>query len=198
MIGVTLFILVTPISSRQIQGPNLTDDARRAAASADDKAATLEGRQAALKELLQAAELFRASKERTEAARVFNRIGRLQLLLNDPEAALASHQTALRLLNAKPNTQVEVDALNGVAAAHIRLQKLHDAEPILRRALRQSKDSQYEAGRAQALLSLSEVQNYQDHVEGLRTARTALAISRKTYCQKRLSIIRTPCNSGET
>jgi hypothetical protein len=68
------------------------DAARQVASAADDNASTLEGRQAARKKLEEAAELFLNAGEAVETARVLNRLGRLQLILDAPEAAIETHQ----------------------------------------------------------------------------------------------------------
>src|SRR5438046_1319560 len=81
-----------------IQSPTTTEEAHQKSATADDHASTLEGRQSALRQLQEAARLFLSAGETVEAARTLNRIGRLQLVLNDPKAALASHNNALNVL----------------------------------------------------------------------------------------------------
>src|SRR5215216_1961209 len=83
--------------------------ARQLAASANDSATTRVDRQAALTKLQESARLFLNAGENIEAARVLNRMGRLQLLLNSLEDAINSHNQALDLLKRAPSVEVEVD-----------------------------------------------------------------------------------------
>jgi CHAT domain-containing protein len=146
------------------------------AAAANDHALSWEERQEALKKLKEAAPLFLSAGETVEAARVFNRIGRLQSLLNEAHDALYSYNQSLVLLRKAPALEVEIDSLNGLAASYIVLQNLDQAEGSLRRSLSLSEGSGYTAGKAQALLTLSDRQNYENHVLALETAQEALAL----------------------
>lgn len=150
--------------------------AQQAAAAANDKALTLGERQEALKKLKEAVPLFLSAGEPVEAARVLNRVGRLQSLLNEPHDALDSYDQALVLLKRTPALEVEVDSLNGLGASYVVLQDLDRAEEALRRSLSLSERSGYTAGKAQALLTLSDRQNYENHALALETAQAALAL----------------------
>ncbi|HMG72143.1 MAG TPA: CHAT domain-containing protein [Pyrinomonadaceae bacterium] len=150
--------------------------ARQAAAAANDNAFTLEERQAALSQLQEAVRLFLSAGKTLEAARALNRVGRLQLVLNDPQAAIKTHNDALDLLKQTARDPTEVDNLNALAAAYMRLQNQKDAKRALRRALSISKKSGYTTGKAEALLGLSDVQNYLNHLRALKTAQKALRL----------------------
>jgi CHAT domain-containing protein len=152
------------------------ETARRLADEADDQAMSLPGRQEALRKLEEAARLFLDAGEKEEAARALNRAGRLHLLLSAPNDALNSHRQALSLLTPAATPDIEVDSLNGMGVAYLRLQNREQAQEALRRALALSEQSAYTAGRAQALVRLSECQSYDNHVQALQTAQAALAL----------------------
>ena len=164
------------ISGQSLGTQDAKDEARQAASAADDNATSLEGRQAAQTKLAEAAELFLNAGETVETARVLNRLGRLQLILNAPEAAIETHQKALELLKQTPEPQVEVDNLNSQAEAYLRLQKRDQVALVLQRSLTSSEQSGYSRGQAQALLTLSDSQNYDNHVIALETAQKALSL----------------------
>ena len=147
--------------------------ARQSAAAADDGAVGLEARREALGKLEEAARLFLSAGEGLEAARALNRAGRLQLLLSAPRDALDSHRRALSLLQQTPSPEVEVDGLNGLAAAYQVVGDEGRADEALRESLALSEQSGYERGRAQALLTLSDLQNYHDHAAALQTAQAS-------------------------
>lgn len=146
------------------------------AAAVDDNAAGLEERQSALKKLKEAVSLFESAGETVEAARVLNRAGRLQLLLVEPQASIDSHRQALTLLRRKLDVRLKVDALNGLGAAYLFLQKKQQAEEALLKARDLSESAGYIEGQAQALLTLSDLQNYDDHAPALETAQASLAL----------------------
>src|SRR5437764_10936006 len=113
-----LAVLLCLVSGGRVRGaPDEAEAARQVASAANDDALGLEERQEALKKLEEAARLFLSAGETQEAARVFNRAGRLQLILNAPQDALDSHRQALSLLKQTPAIELEVDSLNGLAAA---------------------------------------------------------------------------------
>jgi CHAT domain-containing protein len=146
------------------------------AAIAEDNAVTVEARQEALSKLEAAVELFINAGETAEAARTLTRVGHLQLKLNAPQAAIDAHQKALALIKDKKLPKVEVDSLNGLAAAFLLIQKRDKVDDVLQRSLSLSEQSGYPAGQAESLLILSERQNYDNHVVALQTAQKALAL----------------------
>jgi CHAT domain-containing protein/tetratricopeptide (TPR) repeat protein len=159
------------------QDPKDTKTARQQVAAVNDQADTVEGRRAALATLEEATRLFLDSNEKLEAARTLYRIGRLHLLLNEPKKAIVSHNTALKLLLQTPSDETEVDNLNGLGAAYVHLNTFELAEPPLQRALTRSQRSNYKVGQAEALLTLSQGQNFKNHIVALETAQKALALS---------------------
>jgi CHAT domain-containing protein len=164
------------IAIQTAQEPESVREAKQKVTTANDKADTLEERRAALATLEESTRLFLSSGETIEAARALNRVGRLQLDLNEPQKAIESHKKALAILKQTPSSEAEVDNLNGLALAHMRLAELVQAETILRRAIKLSEESAYKAGEAEALLTLSDRQNYDNHLIALETAQKALAI----------------------
>ena len=156
-----------------------TADAGAAAAqavAAADGAVGLEARQDALRKLEEAASLLLNAGEKAEAARVLTRAGRLSLLLDAPQTARAHHRKALSLLKETPSVEVEVDALTGLGAAYIHVEDLGRAEAALHRAVALSGRAGYVKGQAEALLTLSGGENYQNHEAALRTAQRALEL----------------------
>jgi CHAT domain-containing protein/Tfp pilus assembly protein PilF len=133
-------------------------------------------RQELLRKLNEALPFFLNADNNSEATRTLNRKGRLQLLLNEPNDAIESFQQALVLLKKSPAVELEIDSCNGLGASYVVLQDLDRAEKILRRALLLSEESGYTAGKAQALLTLSNSQNYSNHALALETAQAALPL----------------------
>lgn len=152
------------------------DTARKLITEANDNSPTKGEREEALKKLEEAARLFLNVDEKREAARALNRVGRLHLLLNAPEQALASHNEALSLLKQSPWVEGEVDNLNGLADVYMRLQKRDDAEKALIKAIELCERSEYTLGKAQALLTLSLRQNFDSHPKAVETAQKALTL----------------------
>lgn len=170
-----LLLCLTP-GLRGQEPPDAAEAARQLASAANDDAVGLEERQEALRKLEEAGRLLLSVGETAEAARVLNRVGRLQLILNAPQDALDTHNEALALLKGTPAPDAEVDNLNGLGAAYMRLKQKGRAEEVLRRAITLSAQIGYAAGRARALLTLSDQQNYYDHPLAVRTAQEALAL----------------------
>jgi len=156
--------------------PDNKETARQTAADANEHALTLPERQEALTKLNEAARQFIDAGETVEAARTLNRVGRLQSLLNEPHDALESFQHALALLNKASVAEVKIDSLNGQAVALIFVQELVRAEMVLKKSLLLSNQTGYTAGKAQALLTLSDAQNYKNHALAMETAQSALVL----------------------
>jgi len=159
--------------------------APQTASDTTDKPVTVEARRTLVKQLEESASLALNAGQTLDAARNLHRIGRLYLLLNDPQAALASHSQALELLRQSPDTQIEIDNLNGTAAAYLTLPHSDDpnapdniqlAQSALDKALKLSQEVRYTLGEAETLLTLSEAQNLVNHVTALLTAEKALAL----------------------
>src|SRR5258706_2751308 len=170
------FVLLCFVLSAQTLGQsNLKELAQQIAAGTTDDAVSLEARQDALKKLAEAKQMYLNAGETVDAARVLNRMGRLQLKLNAPQDALASHNQALALLKATPALEVEVDNLNGLGEVYLLLKQNEQLQEVLQRSLRLSEPG-YRKGQAEALLTLTDIQNYKNHVIGLQTAQKALAL----------------------
>ncbi len=153
--------------------PDTKEVARQLADSANDNATTRPDRQAALTKLQEAARLFIQANENIEAARVLNRAGRLQLRLNSPQDAISSHNQALDLLKTTPAVEVEVDNLNGLAAAYwyIDRERIYEYANSARTL---SEQSGYTRGQAEALLNIAGRQNQDDHRLCVKTAEKSL------------------------
>lgn len=189
ILALAMCLLFCLSSLARAQGEtDAAEAARQLASAADDNAASLGTRRESLGKLEEAARLWLAAGETVEAARALTRAGRLHLRLNDSQAALAAHQQALALLNGVHAPEAEADALNGLGAAYLHIQKRESAEKPLRRALALSEQAGYAYGRAQALLTLSGLQNYSDHVLGLRTAQEALEVWQSLGDQRGLAL----------
>jgi len=80
----SLVVVLCLAFAAQAQTTNPVDTARQLAATANDNATTLSERNEALQKLQEAAQLFMGAGEKVEAARVLNRVGRLQLTLTSP------------------------------------------------------------------------------------------------------------------
>src|SRR5258708_18448665 len=131
--------------------PQTIDAARRAASVDENSVFTLDAREAALKQLQEAVRPFLLANETVEAAQILNRIGRLQLVLNDSSAAIESHKRALNLLEQTPSDRIRVDSLNGLAEVYLRRDDEDEAERALRPALELSRQSGYTQGEARSL-----------------------------------------------
>jgi CHAT domain-containing protein/tetratricopeptide (TPR) repeat protein len=141
----------------------------------DERVSSLEERQQTVATLLSAAEAAINSDDPVKAARFLNRAGRLQLLLSHPLEALKSHQQALSTIKDQ-DASTKIASLNGVAAAYTYMRKCRDAQAAIDEALDLSNQTHDTAGRAQALLTLSDCQNDVNQPEALKTAQEALEL----------------------
>lgn len=161
--------------------------ARQLAAQANDRASSLEARQVTLHQLQEAARLFILGGENLEAALTLNRLGRIRLLMNDPDQAIVDHTKALSLLKNSSSAPPKVDNLNGLASAYARLQQLDQARTALRRAINLGRQAGYAAGEAEGLVTSSELENYENHSTALETAQQALRLWKTTNNQAGLA-----------
>ena len=172
-----LVAVYTPYTNAPRRPASLGALVLQTATPTTDQPVTVEARKSALSGLEASVQLALNSGETREAARILNRIGALQLLLNNPQAALASHQQALELLRQSPDPQAEIDNLNGSAAAYLTLEKQEKlAQATLDKALSLSKQIRYTAGEAKALLTLSDLQSQANQTTALLTAQSALKL----------------------
>jgi CHAT domain-containing protein len=142
----------------------------------DESAITTGDRQRVLAILLDAARQSLDTGELLEAARYMNRAGRLQLRLNSPQQALVAYRESRSILRRAPDTPINVDRLNGLGAVYSRLSECDQAKSLLRQAVALSEQRGYVAGKAEALLTLSNCLDYGDHTLALGTAAEALAL----------------------
>jgi CHAT domain-containing protein len=162
------FCLVLPLATQ------LQDAASLLQREEDERVTTVEERQRVLATLLSRAIDLRNSGQPLEAARNLNRAGAFQIRLYRPEDAIATFHEALKLLELTPDLETEVDSLNGLGLAYHGLSECKLARLALDKAIVLSKQADYKAGHAQALLPLSDCQNYDDHGLALRSAHDAL------------------------
>jgi CHAT domain-containing protein/Flp pilus assembly protein TadD len=141
-----------------------------------EELATVEARRQALATFLNSARKLRQANEFVKAAQLLNQAGYLQLRLYLPDKALLTFQQNLKVAEQSNDPAVKVDALNGIGAAYLHTGDYKNATPAIEQALALEKQNNYVAGRAEALLLLSEAQNYTDHALALRTAAGALAL----------------------
>lgn len=126
----------------------------------DESARTREEREQARNILLDAAK--QTNSDPAKAAGFLNRAARLQLRLNSSQEAIATYQAALKLLKPLPESTARIDSLNGLAAVFFQLGNCDQAQRNINQALSLSDKLQNVAGRAEALLTLSNCQNDQN------------------------------------
>jgi CHAT domain-containing protein len=170
------FILLLLVVIATIVGPRSHAQDDILLRDEDDVAITKAERQRALDTLLPAAQQLRSSGETARAAVLMNRVGRLQMLLSLPEQALATYQEASEIPGAADNPQSYIDSLNGISAAEDQLRKCQQALPRLQQAISLSEQHQYVAGKAEALLTLSDCQDSDNHVAALKTSQQSLQL----------------------
>ncbi len=168
---ITLCALPPATPSRAQGGDASAPEVNEGAAKTDEE------RQRALSALSEAARRALDSGETLKAARLLTRAGNVKLRLQLPREAMESYREALALLERTPDAEASVDALDGLGAAHTHVGECDAAGDFLRRAVALAERSGYAAGKAQALLTLSECKHYGDPTSALGMAREALALS---------------------
>ncbi len=173
----SVVLAVNLLATSAPEGAGVRVAMRQAATEEQDYPVSLEDRKSRLKQLEESVSLALSQGQSLQAARTLARVGSLQLLLNDPQAALARYLQALDLIRDTPDSEIEVDNLVGSASAYIVLQKeLTLAGAALDKALTVSKQAGYTLGEAEALLTLSDLQNLSDHALAVQTALKALEL----------------------
>ncbi len=137
---------------------------------------TVAARQQALAELLKSAHDLRQANELLKAAQALNKAGHLQLRLFLPDEALLTFERNFKLADQANDPVAKIDALNGAGTAYLHVGDYKNAILSLEQALAIEQQNNYLAGRAEALLLLSDAQNYTDHALPLKTANDALAL----------------------
>jgi CHAT domain-containing protein len=171
-----LLAAVCALSSATAVGWAWGQDGDVLSRESDEHALTEEERRDALATLTEAARRSLDAGETVRAARFLNRAGRLQLRLNLPQESLATYREALSALGQTPDLPTRVNVLNGMGAVHVHQSECGEAESLLGQALALSEEGGYVAGKAEALLILSDCQNSDNHALALRTARESLAL----------------------
>src|SRR5215213_4077137 len=180
------FVLATAGIQAQQQAKAITDEE-------DARVSTVSERESAVKELLATGNQLRDAGNKVEAAREWNRAGRFQLQLSQPDEAIATYRESLKLLAGIRNPQALVDTLNGLARAYKNSSKYPDAKPLLQRAIRLSEQNSYTEGKAEALLILAYCQS--ETSVALENAEEALELWKKT--NQKLGIARAYMVLGE-
>ncbi|HJP90738.1 MAG TPA: CHAT domain-containing tetratricopeptide repeat protein [Pyrinomonadaceae bacterium] len=117
----------------------------------DARLTSVAQRKEAVANLLTTGNQFRDAGDALNAARAWNRAGRIQLQLIQPDDAIVTHHNALQILRQTSDPQTRVDNLNGLANIYKYLNKCDKAAPLLNQAIRLSEQSAYVEGRAEAL-----------------------------------------------
>lgn len=160
-----------------LAGPNVgpyAQDNDQSPDEADFRTTSVAARRQALTTLLATAQSLRDNGQQVAAARALNRAARFQVHLNELDNAIVTYRNSLALLETAPHFETQVDALNGLGKAYSYQSKCDDSTEHLTRAISLSDLHAYPAGKAEALLRLSECQNYDDHALALSSARQAL------------------------
>ena len=141
----------------------------------DFRVTSVQGRQRAVENLLSQVDGFRKSGQIVEAARALNRVGRFRIRMSLSKDAITTFQEALKLLEQQPDIKTQIDSLNGLASSY-GVNKCKLVEASAKKALAFSKQNNYLAGEAEALLILSDCQNLRDHTQAIKTAQESLAL----------------------
>ena len=142
----------------------------------DYRVTRVDERRHAVAELRKTAHELRASGHVIEAVRTLNRVGRFQIRMYVADEAIQTFQQALQLLEQQPDVQAKVDSLNGLASSYDNLSKCDLAEPSANTAIALSTQTNYLAGKAEALLTLSHCQNHRDHALAMKSAQESLGL----------------------
>src|SRR5215213_482562 len=157
--------------------PEAADNASEPARETKQKSATVAARKETLSTLLVAAGKLRREKDTKKTIQILNEAGHLQLDLFLKKDALSTFRQSYELSAQGADPVATVDSLNGLALAYIGLSKYKEAEPLLEQARTISEQSNYPAGKAEALLLLSECQNNNGKIAvALNTAGEALRL----------------------
>jgi CHAT domain-containing protein len=178
MIARRVLFLILVLGGAVALAAQAQDPAEVQTREADEGIKTFEARERAATTLLTTADELRNSGKLIEAARTLNRAGRFQFRLHLPEDALVTFTAALKLVEQQSNIETQIESLNGLATAFYLLGKCDLAQSRLEQAITLSKQAGYIAGEAEALLTLSDCQNYSNHELALSTARAALGLWR--------------------
>jgi CHAT domain-containing protein len=167
--AVIVFCLVLPVHR-----PEASNNPGVPARATKQPSATTAARKQTLNTLLSTAGQHRRANDTLKAVQTLNEAGRLQLDLNLPKDALVTFQQSEALLDQGTDPVTTVDTLNGLASAHLAVDRYAEAKPLLEQARIISEQNNYAAGKAEALLLFSQCQNQENHNTALNTAGEAL------------------------
>jgi CHAT domain-containing protein len=159
-----------------VQAQNEDDDAR--IIEEDHRVTSVTDRQQAVTNLLAKADELRNSAQIVEAVRALNRVGRFQIRMYKLNEAVETFQQGLKQLDQQPDIKTRIDSLNGLASAYDWQSRCDLVEVPVQEAINLSKQSNNVAGHAEALLTLSDCQNHNDHALAFRTAQESLELYR--------------------
>jgi CHAT domain-containing protein len=168
-------LLYVMLLGQVVSGSRAQDNADVINRDGDERVTTLEGRQQTAAILLAAAETARNTADSVKAARLLNRVGRLQLLLNQSDEALKTFQDALSTIKDQ-DASTQISSLNGIGAVYTYARKCVDVQATLDKAIELADRTHDTAGKALALLTLSDCQNDQNQLVALQTAQEALEL----------------------
>jgi CHAT domain-containing protein len=168
---IVVFCLVFPVYA-----PEASDHASEPARETKQKSDTVAARKQTLSTLLVAAGKLRRANDTKKAIQTLNEAGHLQLDLFLKTEALSTFQQSYELSERDADPITRVDTLNGLATAYLAVNKYDEAQPLLQQVLVITEQNNYPAGKAEALLLLSECQNYKNHAVAVNTAGDALRV----------------------
>jgi CHAT domain-containing protein/tetratricopeptide (TPR) repeat protein len=168
MVGLLLFVYLLPVASQAQNESVLTRQS-------DESARTREEREQARDILLDATQKL-SSSDPVKAAGFLNRAGRLQFRLNSSQEAIATYQSALALLKPFPESPARIDSFNGLASVFFQLGKCDQVQQYVNQALSLSDDLHSVAGRAEALLILTDCQNLRNQTLAMTTIEESLRL----------------------
>ncbi len=150
------------------------DDAKVRTDEEDARISGVAARQQSEAELLATGRQLRDVGEQVQAARAWNRAGRLQLQLNRADQAILTYNDALQVLGKNPDPQMRIDSLNGIASAYEQMSKFAEARRVLRRTIFLSEQNSYIEGSAEAYLIQTDCLS--NKADGLRSAEQSLRL----------------------
>jgi tetratricopeptide (TPR) repeat protein len=170
---IVVFCLSVPV-----RAPDTPDKPADPQPESRKKAATVAEKKQTLSALLSSANNLRRSSERQKAVLALNEAGHLQLDLSMPHNALETFQQSRALVESLQGTDpiTTIDTLNGLASAYVAVTDCKQAVPLLEDARASSEQNNYPAGKAEALLLLSQCQNIKNRALALDTASEALSL----------------------
>ena len=119
---------------------------------ADVRVTSVAARQEAVANLLNAGNQFRDAGDNVKAASSWNRAGRFQLQLSQPDQAGETYNNAINVLGQTPDSETLVDSLTGLASAYEHSKECDKSQPLLLRAISVSDQVGYVEGKAEALM----------------------------------------------